>query len=138
MILAYLTASILEEAHGQVGHLGIAKTFEMVQRNFYWPGFFIDVKKYCRNCETCAKNKTVPRSRSPMKPIELVPIPFYKIGVDIIGPLKTTSSGKKYILSVIDYYTKYAEAAALPNEEAVKLRELWKIYLLGMECHWSY
>ena len=40
VIPAYLTAGILEEAHGQVGHLGIAKTFEMVQRNFYWPGFF--------------------------------------------------------------------------------------------------
>ena len=121
VIPAYLTAGIyiLEEAHGQVGHLGIAKTFEMVQRNFYWPGFFKDVEKYCKNCETCAKNKTVPRPRSPMKPIEVVTIPFYMIGVDIIGPLKTTTRGNKYILSVIDYYTKYAEAVALPNQEAV-------------------
>ena len=54
-----------------------------------------------------------------MKPIEVVPIPFYIIGVDIIGPLKSTSRGNKYILSVIDYYTKYAEAEALPNQEAV-------------------
>ena len=40
------------------------------------------------------------------------------IGVDLIGPLKTSRSGNKYILSVIDYYTKYAEAEALPNQEA--------------------
>ena len=129
VIPAYLTAGILEEAHGQVGHLGIAKTFEMVQRNFYWPGFFKDVEKYCKNCETCAKNKTVPRPRSPMKPIEVVAIPFYMIGVDIIGPLKTTSRGNKYILSVIDYYTKYAEAVALPNQEAVTVaRALEEIF----------
>ena len=54
-----------------------------------------------------------------MKPIEVVPIPFYMIGVDLVGPLKTTSQGNKYILSVIDYYTNYAEAIALPNQEAV-------------------
>ena len=54
-----------------------------------------------------------------MKPIEVVPIPFYMIGVGLVGPLKTTSQGNKYILSVIDYCTKYAEAIALPNQEAV-------------------
>ncbi len=60
----------------------------------------------------------MPRPQWPLKSIEIVPIPFYMIGVDIVGPLKTTRSGNKYILSVIDYYTKYAEAAALPNQEA--------------------
>ena len=75
-----------------------------------------------------------------MKPIEVVTIPFYMIGVDIIGPLKTTSRGNKYILSVTDYYTKYAEAVALPNQEAVTVArsELWKISFLDMECHRSY
>ena len=51
-----------------------------------------------------------------MKPIEIQPNP-YMIGVDLIGPLKTTRQGSKYILTVIDYYTKYAEAEALPNQE---------------------
>ena len=54
-----------------------------------------------------------------MKSIEVVPFPFYMIGVDIIGPLKTTDRGNKYILSVVDYHTKYAEAVALPDQEAV-------------------
>ena len=53
-----------------------------------------------------------------MKPIDIVPVPFYMIGVDLIGPLKLTRQGNKYILSIIDYYTKYAEAIALPNQEA--------------------
>jgi transposase InsO family protein len=53
-----------------------------------------------------------------MKPIDIVPVPFYMVGVDLIGPLKLTRQGNKYILSIIDYYTKYAEAIALPNQEA--------------------
>ena len=114
----FITPMFLEEAHEQVGHMGITKTFDTIQRTFYWPGFFKSVEEYCASCERCAKNKTVPRPRWPLKPIDVVPIPFYMIGVDIIGPLKTTRSGKKYIMSVIDYYTKYAEAEALPNQEA--------------------
>ena len=114
----YISAKILQEVHAQIGHLGIHKSFEMLQRKFYWPGFHKDVEEFCKSCEICAKNKTVPRPRSPMKPIEIQPIPFYMVGVDLIGPLKTTRQGNKYILTVIDYYTKYAEAEALPNQEA--------------------
>ena len=110
--------AILKDAHQQVGHLGIAKTFEMIQRGFYWPGFYKDVETFCKSCEICTRNKVVPRPRSPMKPIDIVPVQFYMIGVDLIGPLKLTRQGNKYILSIIDYYTKYAEAVALPNQEA--------------------
>ena len=53
-----------------------------------------------------------------MKPIDVVPVPFYMVGVDLIGPLKLIRQGNKYILTIIDYYTKYAEAIALPNQEA--------------------
>ena len=90
VVPTYLTHNILDEAHCQVGHLGVGKTFEMIQRKFYWPGFFKVVEEFCKNCEICAKNKTVPRLRSLMKSIEVVPIPFYMLGVDIIGPLKAT------------------------------------------------
>ena len=93
VVPTYLTHIILHEAHCQVGHLG----------------------------EICAKNKTVP---SPVpKSIEVVPIPFYMIGVDVIGPLETTDRGNKYILSVVDYYTKYVEATALPDQEAVTVAQ---------------
>ena len=114
----FLAKRVLKEIHESIGHFGVHKTFDMVQRHFYWPSFHKDVEEYCASCELCAKNKVVPMPRSPMKPIEVKPQPFYMVGVDIIGPLKTTSEGNRYILSVIDYYTKYAEAEPLPNQEA--------------------
>ena len=114
----FLAKRVLKEIHESIGHFGVHKTFDMVQRHFYWPSFHKDVEEYCASCELCAKNKVVPMPRSPMKPIEVKPQPFYMVGVDIIGPLKTTSQGNRYILSVIDYYTKYTEAEPLPNKEA--------------------
>eukprot|EP00795_Rhopilema_esculentum_P003857 gene3857-15156_t len=47
----FITPRFLEEAHEQVGHMGIAKTFDAIQRTFYWPGFFKSVEKYCASCE---------------------------------------------------------------------------------------
>ena len=112
----FASPAILRDAHQQVG---IAKTFEMIQRTFYWTGFYKDIdEEYCKSCELCAKNKVVPRPRSPMKPIDVVPVPFYMVRIDLIGPLKLTRQGNKYILPIIDYYMKYAEAIALPNQGA--------------------
>ena len=119
VVPSFLTSKILKEVHEGISHLGVHKTFDMLQKRFYWPGFHNAVENHCRTCEVCAKNKTVPRPRYPMNPIKIVPEPFYMVSADIIGPLKTTRQGNKYILTVIDYYTKYAEAEALPNQEAV-------------------
>ena len=54
---------------------------------------------------------------------ELHPIPvkapWYHLGIDFVGPISPTSpSGKRYILTISDYYTKWAEAIATPDKSA--------------------
>ena len=41
--------------------------------------------------------------------------------MDIVGPLLRTQRGNRYILNVVDHFTKHAEAYALPNQEAVTI-----------------
>ena len=118
VIPKYFVPKVLSQVHKQICHLGIHKTFDIVQNRFYWPGFHKDIQDFCKSCATCAKNKLVPRPRMPLQPIEIKPVPFHMVGIDIIGPLKLTRRGNRYILSVIDYYTKYGEAVPLPNQEA--------------------
>ena len=36
------------------GHYGVAKTLELVSRNYYFPGMAAYVKKYIDTCDTCA------------------------------------------------------------------------------------
>ena len=37
------------------GHLGIKKTREKIMSNFYWPGIYKDVARYCRSCDICQR-----------------------------------------------------------------------------------
>ncbi len=41
----------------------------------------------------------------------------------MIGPLHTTANGNRFILTVIDYFSKWAEAYALPNHKAGTVAE---------------
>jgi len=37
--------------------------------------------------------------------------PFTHLGLDIIGPLSKTRNNNQYIIVVVDYFTKWVEAA---------------------------
>ena len=41
--------------------------------------------------------------------------PFLRMGLDIIGPLKTTTKSNKYIIVCVDYFTLWTEAEAYPS-----------------------
>ncbi|XP_077511598.1 uncharacterized protein LOC144121988 [Amblyomma americanum] len=48
----------------------------------------------------------------------LVDTPFRRVAIDIIGPLKpTTRKGHHFILTIVDYETRFPEAVALPSIE---------------------
>ncbi len=42
---------------------------------------------------------------------------------DVIGPLPARVNGNRFILTVIDYFSKWAEAYALPNNKAETVAE---------------
>ena len=49
--------------------------------------------------------------------------------MDLIGPLTTTKRGNKYILTFIDYFSKWPEAIPLQSKEACEvLRALAEIF----------
>ena len=44
--------------------------------------------------------------------------PMERIATDILGPLPKTSNGNRYILVIADYFTKWTEAFAIPDQTA--------------------
>lgn len=42
-----------------------------------------------------------------------------QVGMDWIGPMPETPRGNKYIVTLTDYFSKWAEAAPLPDKSAI-------------------
>ena len=54
----------------------------------------------------------------------LIDEPFRRVAVDLIGPLHPpTDKGNCYILTLVDYATRYPEAEALPTIETERVAE---------------
>ena len=86
------------------GHMGSKKTFDQIAAHFSWPGLSFDVRKYCATCPQCQLvARKLKSKRAPLKPVEIVTEPFKKIAIDIVGELPRTTTGYKYILTIVDY-----------------------------------
>ena len=65
----------------------------------------------------------------PLIPLPIVDVPFKRLAMDIVGPLPKSRSGKRYILVLSDYATRYPEAVALQTIDAETIaEELVKIF----------
>ena len=124
---------VMKVAHESLlsGHLGIHRTYLKIFHQFYWPGINQDVTNYCRSCDIC--QRTLPKGKVRHVPLGKVPMietPFHRVAMDLIGPMiPATDRGNRYILTVIDYATRYPEAVALAKIDTITVAEaLVEIY----------
>jgi hypothetical protein len=122
-----LREKVMSLAHDSVmgGHQGINRTGERVQGNFWWPGLVADIARYCKSCDVC--QRTLAKGRIPRVPLGSMPLietPFERVAVDLIGPITpVTEEGHRYILTLIDYATRYPEAVALKGIQTETVAE---------------
>ena len=122
-----LRQGVLSLGHDAImsGHQGVKRTYDRIVSQFYWPGMHGDIKRYCQSCDIC--QKTVSKGRVANVPLGTMPLietPFQRVAVDIVGPIMPlTERGHRYILTVVDYATRYPEAVALKNIETTTVAE---------------
>ncbi|GJT98730.1 reverse transcriptase domain-containing protein [Tanacetum coccineum] len=74
------------------------------------PTMHEDARALIRACQECQVHKPVPRN--PQEKLNLItsPWPFYKWGIDIAGPFPEGPRKVKFLIVVVDYFTKWIEA----------------------------
>jgi len=102
-----------------MGHLGMERTVRRLSVNYYWGSLWNDVNAYINACEPCQREK-VQRTRTQTPPglIAVPTRPWELISIDFIGPLDPVSEDFKYVLVIIDHYTRFAIAVPTQNQEA--------------------
>ncbi|GAU43891.1 hypothetical protein TSUD_399390 [Trifolium subterraneum] len=98
-------------------HIGSKSLAGKVMRDgFYWPNLHDDATRHVRTCDKCQRYSNL--HHAPGEPLKSVLSPwlFYMWGVDILGPLSTSSARAKWIIVVVDYFTKWVEAELVSVE----------------------
>ena len=114
---------VLRQAHKGFtgGRMGERRTSHNVRRRAYWIGWAADTRRFCRRCPECCSYKrgTYPRKGQLQK--MTVEMPWQRLLlVDITGPIPglVTGTHTAYTLTVTDYFTKWADAFPIRNQEA--------------------
>lgn len=116
-----LQQSAISQSHDvpTAGHQGIAKTLQRLQGSAYWVGMAQDVAKYVKQCSVCQQAKLPTPTPAPLTN---VPIggPWQMLAADILE-VSVSRRNNRYLLVVMDYFTKWAEAVPLQDQIAASI-----------------
>ena len=109
-------------ARNSGGHIGINKMVRAVCLCFYWPDISGQVRNFINSCETCQikKDIAIQKSATVMHPVPVPTKVMSQIGIDLMQ-MKETPDGYNYVITAVDYFTKYAEMGALKDKSATTI-----------------
>ena len=88
---------------------------------YYWPKMQEDIAQYISACKCCQQVNTT-KLQKVNEELHNIPIPMKpmaQVGIDLMK-LKP-SKGYKYVITAIDYFTKYIKMGALKDKSALSV-----------------
>lgn len=101
---------VLYAGHEAAGHFGASKTKALISQHFYWP-------RMGRNMPVWNSHK---EPKPPLQPLSVVSTPWSKVALDIVGPLPLTKDSNRYLLTMVDFGTRFVEAILLKGVQPAK------------------
>lgn len=117
--------SFLKWAHDAHGHWADVISLAHLQDQVWWPSRMQDIRLWCVSCHTCQMDGPK-RESTNIRPV-LSFGPMCLVGMDFLGPIspKCKVTGAKYILVVVDYYSKFTWLFATATADAEVVRTCW-------------
>ena len=128
-----LRLKFLQKAHDMMNHSGTTRTEQHLQ-DFWWEDKTDDIKSYVDSCLKCARRKgnygrkpkwNIGHCRRGTRPFEIIYVDFVHM---------PQSKGKKYILTMLDSYSKFFMAVPCARDRAIDAaRGLYLMFLRHRE-----
>ena len=121
MLPQQLRDEIMQTIHN-LGHFGRSRTYNQIKKYYYWPHMRRDITRHVMHCMKCQISKV---TRIPKRTAVKFPATdrFKMVHIDIVGPLVTSHNGNKYMLTMIDRYTKWLEVVPIRTVTAENIAE---------------
>ena len=108
--------AVIGEVHRQ-GHLGENKTWKAFNRKYSTPQGKKKCREVVRTCPECQLGKDYKARHVPKGHINS-PGPWETISIDVVGPLPVDGKSNRYIVTMMDVYSRYLIASPVKNHKA--------------------
>lgn len=113
MIPINLSRQIIKDIHVAYGHVGCKKTLQLFQEYFTCNAANKMVKQAIKPCDACQKCKDYGKAAVGETKAVIPKAKGELISMDYYGPLPTSSGGVKFLLIMVDNFTKYVKLYAI-------------------------
>lgn len=113
-----LILSIYHDSVWAGGHMGRTKTLKKISEKFYFPHLTKYTDLWIKSCPVCQKTKTPSRHVSAPLGSIAASRPNDMLCIDLWGPVTTSVQGNRYILTMIDSFSRQAQVAPIPSKNA--------------------
>jgi transposase InsO family protein len=128
---------LIEAIHKVHKHPGTKETVRRIKEQYYFPKMEAQTREWIKSCKTCQEfNVNNQRKKTNMKKT-WVSRPFQVLSIDPV-PRDETSSGNRYLLVILDNFTKLVKLVPIKNREASTIgqaiKDNWIRYYVPPEC----
>ena len=108
--------------HVTAGHRGEKKTFQALNRYYYWPGMRSYTTAYVASCVECRRSKSLSQKPAGFLQPLLIPLRRWsRVNLDFITDLPRTVNGHDSILVLVDFLSKMAHF--IPTRKSATAQE---------------
>ena len=127
-----LRHSVMKIAHSSRGkiHTGETTMLEDLKAQFYWPQMGEDVKEFISTCHICLSTKAGRLPAVPILHVDRGREPWQVLHCDLIGPLRRTESGNRYILNICDSFSKFCLLFPLQQKTMKEVHNVFENQIL--------
>lgn len=102
---------------------GRALRARILRAGYFWKTLEKDCLAFSQRCLACQKHGNVFHAPASELHNIVSPRPFSQWGMDIVGPFLVVRAQKKFLLIVVDYFTKWVEVEPLATISASQVEE---------------
>jgi hypothetical protein len=117
---------LVKSIHEEIGHFSEGRTLTEVKKRFFWHDRIKYIRMVVKQCQRYQLAKSLGSIKSGVKEMKsiLVCDLFYRVALDIVGPLPETKNGNMYVLVVIDRYSNWCETRLVKDHDVATIAKI--------------